>query len=209
MAAEDWDGAIELLSRIPDYRDSRSLTLQCHYRKAAALEEAGNLEAAAAEYLMAGSWGDAAERTANITLKQADALFEAGDLRGAHALYASLPDNPECAEKDKACRLSLARDAVNSMEYTLALELLEGVADDYANAGALRTEASYQKAKAAVCRALSVCPAPRARAITLAPPTPNRFDTADRNMKAGMHTVTAVIIASLPARPMKKVSAML
>ena len=150
MAAEDWDGAIELLSRIPDYRDSRSLTLQCHYRKAAALEEAGDLEGAAAEFLMAGEWGDAAERTAGITLKQADALYEAGDLRGAHALYASLPDNEECAEKDRDCRVKLAEDAVNNLEYTLALELLEGVADDYANAGALRTEASYQKAKAAV-----------------------------------------------------------
>ena len=147
MAAEDWDGAIELLSRIPDYRDSRSLTLQCHYRKAAALEEAGDLEGAASEFLMAGEWGDAAERTAGITLKQADALFEAGDLRGAHALYASLPDNEECAEKDRICRVSLAKDAVNSLEYTLALELLEGVPDSYENAGTLRTE---QKAKAAV-----------------------------------------------------------
>ena len=150
MAAEDWDGAIELLSRIPDYRDSRSLTLQCHYRKAAALEEAGDLEGAASEFLMAGEWGDAAKRTASITLKQADALFEAGDLRGAHALYASLPDNEECAEKDRICRVSLAKDAVNSLEYTLALELLEGVPDSYENAGTLRTEASYQKAKAAV-----------------------------------------------------------
>ena len=124
--------------------------MQCHYRKGAALEEAGDLEGAAAEYLMAGGWGDAAERTANITLKQADALFEAGDLRGAHALYASLPDNPECAEKDMVCRLSLARDAVNSMEYTLALELLEGIADSEEDAGTLRAEASYQKAKTAV-----------------------------------------------------------
>ena len=32
---------------------------------------------------------------------------------------------------------------------------------------------------------------------------------ADRNMKAGMQTVTAVIMASEPANPMKKVSAML
>ena len=150
MSAEDWDGAIELLSRIPDYRDSRSLTLQCHYRKAVALEEAGDLESAAAEFLMAGTWGDAAERTAGITLKQADALYEAGDLRGAHALYASLPDNEECAEKDRVCRVKLAEDAVNNLEYTLALELLEGVPEDYVNTRALRTEAAYQKAKAAV-----------------------------------------------------------
>ena len=150
MDEEDWDGAIELLSRIPDYRDSRSLTLQCHYRKAAMLEEAGDLDNAAAEFLMAGEWGDAAARTAAITLKQADALFEAGDLRRAHALYASLPDNPECAEKDQICRVSLAKDAVNSLEFTLALELLEGVPDNYGDAGELRTEASYQKAKAAV-----------------------------------------------------------
>ena len=150
MAAEDWDRAIELLSKIPDYRDSRSLTLQCHYRKAAALEEAGDLEGAAAEFLMAGSWGDAQERTAGITLKQADALFQAGDLRGAHALYASLPDNEECVEKDRACRVPLAKDAINNLEYTLALELLEGVPDNYDNAGDLRTEASYRKAKNAV-----------------------------------------------------------
>ena len=32
---------------------------------------------------------------------------------------------------------------------------------------------------------------------------------AERNIKAGMHTVTAVIMASLPVRPTKKVSAML
>ena len=150
MAAQDWDGAIDLLSWIPDYKDSRSLTLQCHYRKAATLEEAGDLEGAAAEFLMAGNWGDAPERTAGITLKQADALFEAGDLRGAHALYASLPDNEECAEKDKACRVSLAEDAVNSLEYTLALQLLEGIPDSYENAGSLRAEAAYQKAKTAV-----------------------------------------------------------
>lgn len=150
MAAGDWDGAIDLLSRIPDYRDSRSLTLQCHYRKAAELEEAGDLDNAAAEFLMAGEWGDAAARTAAITLMQADALFEAGDLRRAHALYASLPDNAECAEKDRVCRLALARDAVNSMEYTLALELLDGVPDSYGNAAELRVEASYEKAKAAV-----------------------------------------------------------
>ena len=150
MAAEDWDGALEFLSRIPDYRDSRSLTLQCHYRKAASLEEAGDLDGAAAEFLMAGNWGNATERTAAITLRQADTLFEQGDLRGAHALYASLPDNTECLEKDRICRLSLARSAINSMEYTLALELLEGLPDDYEDAADLRAEASYQKAKNAV-----------------------------------------------------------
>ena len=150
MAEEDWDGAIDYLSKIPDYRDSRSLTLQCHYRKAAGLEAGGDLEGAAAEFLMAGDWGDAKERTAAITLKQADALYEEGDLKGAHALYASLPDHPECAEKDRVCRLSLAKSAVNSMEYTLALELLEGVPDDYEDTGSLRAEAAYRKAAAAV-----------------------------------------------------------
>ena len=64
-------------------------------------------------------------------------------------------------------------------------------------------------ANAAVCLARSGLCLPSAREITLAPPTPNRLEMADRNMKAGMHTVTAVIIASLPVRPIKKVSAML
>ena len=150
MEQEDWDGAIALLSRIPDYRDSRSLTLQCHYRKGAALEAAGDLSGAAAEYLMAGAWGNAADRTAAITIKQANELFDQGDLRGAHALYASLPDSPECVEKDRSCRLALAGDAVGNLEYTLALELLEGVPDSFENTGELRAEASYMKAKTAV-----------------------------------------------------------
>ena len=57
--------------------------------------------------------------------------------------------------------------------------------------------------------AFFTCPEPSDRAITLAPPTPNRFDIADRNMNAGMHTVTDVSMASEPVMPMKKVSAML
>ena len=71
------------------------------------------------------------------------------------------------------------------------------------------TATQPQKAKPAVFCARSLSSAPSARAITLAPPTPNRFEIADRNMNAGMHTVTAVIIASLPVRPMKNVSAIL
>ena len=66
-----------------------------------------------------------------------------------------------------------------------------------------------QKAKLAVSLARSTFLLPNARAITLAPPTPKRLAIAERNMKAGMHTVTAVIMASLPVRPTKKVSAML
>ena len=50
---------------------------------------------------------------------------------------------------------------------------------------------------------------PRALEISLEPPTPNRFDTADRNINAGMHTVTAVSFASLPVMPIKNVSAIL
>ena len=51
--------------------------------------------------------------------------------------------------------------------------------------------------------------APSAREMTLAPPTPNRLEMACRNIKAGIQTVAAVIIASLPVRPIKNVSAML
>ena len=47
------------------------------------------------------------------------------------------------------------------------------------------------------------------RAMTLAPPTPKRFEIADRNINAGIHTVTAVIIASLPVRLTNRVSAIL
>ena len=45
--------------------------------------------------------------------------------------------------------------------------------------------------------------------MTLAPPTPKRLEIAERNMKAGMQTVTAVIISSLPEKLTNRVSAML
>ena len=64
-----------------------------------------------------------------------------------------------------------------------------------------------EKADAAFTRSSSSLP--RAREITLAAPTPNRLEMAERNIKAGIHTVTAVSMASFPASPTKKVSAML
>ena len=58
-------------------------------------------------------------------------------------------------------------------------------------------------------RTVEVSPMPSAREMTLEPPMPKRLETAERNMKAGMQTVAAVSLASLPVMPMKKVSAML
>jgi hypothetical protein len=66
-----------------------------------------------------------------------------------------------------------------------------------------------QKAKADVCFTLLISLEPSALETALEPPTPNRFDIAERNMKAGMQTVTAVSMASFPVRPTKNVSAML
>ena len=48
------------------------------------------------------------------------------------------------------CPPGAQEDAADDLEYTLALELLEGVPDDFEKAGALRAEASYEKAKAAM-----------------------------------------------------------
>ena len=66
-----------------------------------------------------------------------------------------------------------------------------------------------QKANAEVRWARSVRRHPSEREMTLEPPTPKRFEIAERNMKAGVQTVTALTIASLPVRPIKNVSAML
>ena len=60
MEQQDWDGAIAMFSTIPDYQDSRDKTLECHYHKAEALEDAGDTDGACREYLLAGSWSDAA-----------------------------------------------------------------------------------------------------------------------------------------------------
>ena len=45
--------------------------------------------------------------------------------------------------------------------------------------------------------------------MTPTAPMPNRLEMAERIMKAGMQTAAAVIMASVPFCPMKKVSAML
>lgn len=147
MARENWDAAIELLGRIPDYRDSRNLTLSCHFQKAMELETAGDWEAASAEYLMAGDWEDAPERSKNLTYWLAGQRLEEGDVKSAQSLYASIPDYLDANEKERSCRYQLAVNAYNDREFTLALELLEGLPDDFEKTGAMRREASYQKAK--------------------------------------------------------------
>ena len=66
-----------------------------------------------------------------------------------------------------------------------------------------------QRAKDEASFILSSSPPPIERAMTLAPPTPKRLEMAERNINAGIHTVTAVSIAELLVRPTKKVSAIL
>ena len=150
MSEKDWDGAILMLSEIPDYSDSREKTLECHYHKAEEKLAAGDFEGASNEFLMAGDWSDAPERCKALIYAQAEALYNAGDYKGAQPLYASVPDYQDANLKDQACRYTLAKAAANDLEYSLALELLRDVPDDYPGAGALRAEASYQKAKSAI-----------------------------------------------------------
>ena len=150
MADGDWDGAISMLSEIPDYLDSRDKTLECHYHKAEELLEAGNTQGASDEFLLAGSWSDAPERCRSLTYSQAEELYDAGNLREAQSLYASIPDYQDANLKEQACRYELARKAADDLEYSMALELLEGIPDDYKKTGTLRAEASYNKAKSAI-----------------------------------------------------------
>ena len=150
MESGDWDGAISLLSEIPDYLDSRDKTLECHYHKAEMLLEAGDIQGASNEFLLAGNWSDAPERCHSLTYAQAEELFNAGKIREAQSLYASIPDYDDANRKDMSCRYILAKDAADELEYSLALELLEGIPDDFEKAGALRAKAAYQKAKSAM-----------------------------------------------------------
>ncbi len=150
MESKDWDGAISLFSEIPDYLDSREKTLECHYHKAEEMLEAGNMTGASDEFLLAGNWSDAPERCRSLTYDRAEELYSAGKYREAQTLYASIPDYQDANAKDMDCRYRLAEDAADDLEYSLALELLEGVPDDFEKAGALRAEASYQKAKSAM-----------------------------------------------------------
>lgn len=147
MDREDWDDAIELLSSILDFRESRKMTQECHFRKGLALEEAGNLEEASKEYLLAGTWPEASSRYNALVIRMADNLAADGDLKGAHSLYSSIPDSQEAVEKDKSVRYRLAKKAGEIREYTLALEYLQDIEDGYEEAGSLRAEWIYQKAK--------------------------------------------------------------
>ena len=149
MNAKDWDGAIALLSMIPDYADSREKTLECHYRKAEELLEAGDTEGASREFLLAGEWNDAPERSSFLIYTQAEELYQAEDYKAAQPLYASIPDYADANDREMACRYHLAKKASDDMEYTLALELLTDIPDTFGETGALRAEASYQKAKIA------------------------------------------------------------
>lgn len=150
MAEGDWDGAISMLSEIPDYLDSRDKTLECHYHKAEELLDAGDTQGASDEFLLAGNWSDAPERCKSLTYSQAEELYNAGKLRDAQSLYASIPDYQDANLKEQACRYQLARKAAGDLEYTLTLELLEGIPDNYEKTGSLRAEASYRKAKDAM-----------------------------------------------------------
>ena len=150
MSAKDWDGAIQMLSEIPDYSDSRDKTLECHYHKAEEKLQAGDFEGASNEFLLAGNWSDAPERCRSLTYARAEALYNTGDYKGAQPLYASIPDYQDANLKDTACRYMLAKAAASELEYSLALELLSSVPDDYLDAGELRAEAAYQKAKSAI-----------------------------------------------------------
>ena len=149
MEQKDWDGAIAVFSTIPDYQDSREKTLECHYHKAEELEAAGDKDSACREYLLAGSWGDAVVKYSALTYEQAEALYAAGDIKAAQALYASLPDDENAKEKDVQCRYQLAEEAASIVEYSMVLELLKDIPDDYKDTKALRGEASYKKAQAA------------------------------------------------------------
>ena len=152
MEQGDWDGTIEILSGIQDYLNSREMTLECYYHKAEELLAAGDLDGASREFLMAGDWSDAKERCKALTYAQAEERYNAGDIKTAQSLFASIPDYLDSNARDQACRYELAADAADDREFSLALELLRDIPDDYQKTGAIRAQATYEKARAAIRR---------------------------------------------------------
>ena len=150
MGEGDWDRTIEMLSGIQDYLNSREMTLECHYHKAEDLLETGDTEGASKEFLLAGDWSDAQAQYKSLIYARAGILYAAGDIKGAQSLYASIPDYLDSNTRNQACRYRQAVDAAGDREFTLALELLEGIPDDYEKTGALRAEAVYEKARTSI-----------------------------------------------------------
>ena len=125
-----YEDAIRELSRIPDYKDSRQLTLQCHYQIAADMEAVGDLTGAATEFLLAGDYKDAPDKNREMVYLQAEEALKKGKLEDAQALYASIP-------------------GYEDMEYTLAYGMLKQVPEGYLDADSLRIRAAYEAGKTA------------------------------------------------------------
>ena len=152
IAEGKYDEAIDALSRIPNHPDSRTKTLECHYRKGFAAEEAGELETAATEYLMAVGYEDAAERMENVVLTRAEILFSEGDTEEAQKLFASLPGNARAEERNDECLYLLAKQAKKAKNYSRVLELLDALPEGYGDTSSWDTILAYREAEKAAER---------------------------------------------------------
>ncbi len=135
--------AISEMNRIPEHPQSRNAILECHYRMGEDALEAEDLETAAAEFLLAGSYGDAAERSRDAVFAMAENAYAAGDIAAAQALYASIPGYEPADARNNECLLALAKEALENKEYERSAELLAALPEGYPGAEDLIPRVNY------------------------------------------------------------------
>ena len=145
-----YEAAISEMNRIPEHPQSRMAIQECHYKMAEEALAMEDLETAAAEFLKAGDWGDAPDRTAQVVFTMAEKAYEEGDIAGAQTLYASIPGYEPAVEKSNECLLKLAKTAINQKDYDTAISLLDALPEDYPGADGLIPRAAYLAGTAAI-----------------------------------------------------------
>lgn len=151
MDQSDWDGALALLSELPeDLADAKPLRQEAHYERGRKLLESGDAMAAGEAFLAAGDWEDAAEQATACVYPAACQAQENGDLAKAAELFRQLPGYEDADERWRQCVLTLSERAMHDLEYKLAQQLLADLPEDDEEAQKLRSECVYRPALASL-----------------------------------------------------------
>ncbi len=151
MADSDWDGALALLSELPEKMDgAKPLRQQAHYERGKKLLESGDALSAGEAFLAAGDWEDAAEQATACVYPAACQAQENGDLVKAAALFRQLPGYEDADARWRQCVLTQAERAMHDLEYKLAQQLLSDLPEEDEEAQKLRSECVYRPALASL-----------------------------------------------------------
>ncbi len=125
----DYAAARELL--IPALSDENSLALwqEYTYIPAVQLQEAGNLDGAAALFENIPGYQDTDDRLRHVRYAQAEEMMTARDYEGAISVFDALGDFENSAEEAQSARYSLSAELIDDGNYALAIDYLTELGD--------------------------------------------------------------------------------